>query len=78
MHAHKAKTPSLNVRGLLDRCTPPEEAAQFHHALLENGVESVLLTYPEEGHGIRKFPANIDFTARAMMWFEGHMPAATQ
>jgi len=30
-------------------------AAQFHNALLENGVKSVLVTYPEEGHGIRSY-----------------------
>jgi dipeptidyl aminopeptidase/acylaminoacyl peptidase len=24
MHAHKAKTPTLNICGALDRCTPPE------------------------------------------------------
>ena len=47
-------TPTLNVCGALDRCTPPEEAVQFHSALLENGVKSVLVTYPEEGHGVRE------------------------
>ncbi|HVQ16175.1 MAG TPA: S9 family peptidase, partial [Vicinamibacterales bacterium] len=46
MHAHKAKTPTLSICGALDRCTPPEEALQFHNALLENGVDSVLVTYP--------------------------------
>ena len=49
MHVHKAKTPTLNICGARDRCTPPEEAVQFHNALLENGVNSALLTYPEEG-----------------------------
>lgn len=73
MHAHKVKTPTLNVCGALDRCTPPEEAVQFHNALLENGVESVLLTYPQEGHGVRKFPATIDYAARVVDWFEQHM-----
>jgi dipeptidyl aminopeptidase/acylaminoacyl peptidase len=73
MHAHKLKTPTLNVCGAIDRCTPPQEAAQFHNALLENGVKSVLVTYPEEGHGIRKFPAAIDCTARLVSWFEEHM-----
>jgi dipeptidyl aminopeptidase/acylaminoacyl peptidase len=75
MHAHKTKTPTMNVCGALDRCTPPEEAMQFHNALLENGVESVLVTYPEEGHGVRKFPAAIDYAARVVSWFEEHMPA---
>ena len=74
LHAHKAKTPTLNVCGALDRCTPPEEAVQFHHALLENGVKSVLVTYPEEGHGIRRLPAIIDYAARVVAWFSEYMP----
>jgi dipeptidyl aminopeptidase/acylaminoacyl peptidase len=75
MHAHKVKTPTLNICGALDRCTPPEEAVQFHNALLENGVKSVLVTYPEEGHGIRKLPAAMDCAARTVAWFQEHMPA---
>ena len=75
MHAHRAKTPTLNICGALDRCTPPEEAVQFHNALLENGVQSVLVTYPEEGHGVRKWPAMIDYAARVVDWFRTYMPA---
>jgi dipeptidyl aminopeptidase/acylaminoacyl peptidase len=74
MHAHKVKTPTLNICGALDRCTPPEEAAQFHSALRENGVNSVLVTYPEEGHGVRKWPALFDYAARVVGWFLTHMP----
>jgi dipeptidyl aminopeptidase/acylaminoacyl peptidase len=76
MHAKNVRTPTLNICGALDRCTPPEEAAQFHAALRENGVESVLITYPEEGHGIRKFPALLDLAARVVGWFEAHTAAA--
>ena len=72
MHAHKARTPTLNICGALDRSAPPEEAVQFHNALLENGIKSVLVTYPEEGHGIRRFPAMIDYAARVVVWFEEH------
>lgn len=75
MHAAKVKTPTLNICGALDRCTPPEESVQFHNALLENGVESALVTYPEEGHGVQKLPAAIDYIARLVNWFEQHMPA---
>ena len=74
-HARKVKTPTLNICGTLDRCTPPSEAVQFHNALLENGVKSVLITYPEEGHGVRGFPAAIDYAARVVEWFTAHMPA---
>ena len=78
MHAEKVKTPTLNICGALDRCTPPEEAMQFHKALQENGVTSVLVTYPEEGHGVRKFPAAIDYAARLVAWFQEHMPATAR
>jgi len=73
MHAHKVKTPTLNICGALDRCTPASEALQYHNALLENGVMSVLVTYPEEGHGVRNFPAMIDFAARVVEWFDEHI-----
>ncbi|HEV2271383.1 MAG TPA: S9 family peptidase [Steroidobacteraceae bacterium] len=76
MHAHKTKTPTLSTCGALDRCTPPEEAVQFHNALLENGVKSVLVTYPQEGHGVRKWPATVDFAARMVGWFEEHIAGA--
>jgi len=47
---------------------------QFHNALRETGVKSVLVTYPEEGHGIRKLPVVIDYAARVVSWFEEHIP----
>jgi dipeptidyl aminopeptidase/acylaminoacyl peptidase len=72
-HAHKVKTPTLNICGARDRCTPPTEAVQFHNALLENGVESVLVTYSEEGHGVRSFPAMVDYAARIVSWFIKHL-----
>lgn len=78
MHAHKARTPTLNICGALDRCTPPEEAVQFHNALLENNVKSVLLTYPQEGHGVRKLPAILDYMARVVGWFEEHVGAGVR
>ena len=74
MHARKVRTPTLNICGLLDRCTPPEEAAQFYNALRAFDVPAALVTYPEEGHGIRKLPAAIDYTARMISWFETYMP----
>lgn len=75
MHAHKAKTPTLHICGALDRCTPPGQAMEFHNALLEHGVESVLVTYPEEGHGVRKYPAVIDYATRVVAWFDTQMAA---
>jgi dipeptidyl aminopeptidase/acylaminoacyl peptidase len=73
MYAHRAGTPTLNVCGALDKCTPPSEALQFHNALLESNVKSALVTYPLEGHGIRGFPASIDYAARLATWFDTHL-----
>jgi dipeptidyl aminopeptidase/acylaminoacyl peptidase len=75
MHAHKVKAPVLSICGALDRSTPPSEAMQFHNALLESDLPSVLVTYPEEGHGVHKFPAMIDFAARVVGWFEKYLRA---
>lgn len=74
MYAHAVKTPTLSICGALDRCTPPEEATQFHNAILANGVRSALVIYPEEGHGISEFPAAIDYVTRVVAWFQEHMP----
>ncbi|MEU7045074.1 S9 family peptidase [Streptomyces varsoviensis] len=74
-HAHRARTPCLVVAGAKDRCTPPGQAREFHQALRARGVESTLVIYPEEGHGVRAFPAVTDFLTRAVDWFERHMPA---
>ncbi len=74
LQASKVRTPCLNVAGALDRCTPPGQAREFHQALLSHGVESVLVVYPQEGHGVRSFPALTDLCARVVAWFERHMP----
>ena len=74
-HASKVRTPTLNVCGALDKTTPPGQALEFHHALLKHGIVSRLVTYPEEGHGIRKMPAVFDYLARLVDWFDRYMPS---
>lgn len=73
LHADRVRTPCLNVAGALDRCAPPTQAQEFHQALLERGVRSALAVYPQEGHGVRAFPALIDYCARVLDWFDQHM-----
>jgi dipeptidyl aminopeptidase/acylaminoacyl peptidase len=73
-YVERVKTPTLNVCGARDRITHPAQAVEFHHALQGAGVESVLVTYPQEGHGIRSMPAVFDYAGRMMDWFSRHMP----
>lgn len=71
--ADRVRTPTLNICGARDKITHPAQALEFHQALQGAGVESVLVTYPEEGHGIRSVPALFDYTARMIWWLDRHL-----
>jgi dipeptidyl aminopeptidase/acylaminoacyl peptidase len=73
LHARKVRTPTLLICGDQDHCTPAGQALEFYNALREAGVTAELVTYPQEGHGARSFPAMIDFAARVTAWFEEHI-----
>ena len=73
--AHQCRTPTLIACGALDRNTPPGQGLEFYRALLANSCDSVLLTYPREGHGCRQLPAHLDLTARVLQWFSRYIPA---
>lgn len=75
LHASNVRTPCLSIAGALDRCTPPEQAREFHQALTAHGIESTLVIYPQEGHGVRSYSAMTDFLTRVVQWFHRHMPA---
>ena len=75
MHASKARTPTLLTAGAKDRCTPAGQAREFYQALIGHGVDSELVTYPGEGHGVSRFPAVTDYLTRLVTWFERYMPA---
>jgi len=75
MHASKARTPTLLTAGAKDGCTPAGQAREFYQALTGHGVDSELVIYPEEGHGVRRFPAVTDYLTRLLTWFERYMPA---
>ncbi|KAI9740040.1 MAG: hypothetical protein M1818_004791 [Claussenomyces sp. TS43310] len=74
MFAGKYSTPVLQITGAKDRCVHPSQALEYHRASLEAGVQSTLVTYPNEGHGIRHDqPAYTDFSIRVCEWFHGHL-----
>ncbi|MEU9890183.1 prolyl oligopeptidase family serine peptidase [Sphaerisporangium sp. NPDC051011] len=74
-HAASVRTPLLSICGALDRITHPAQALEMHRALQAQGSETVLVTYPHEGHGVRSMPAAFDHVARMIAWFTAHMPA---
>lgn len=73
MFVDRNKTPTMQVIGAKDRCVHPSQALEYHRVLSAKGTESALLVYPDEGHGIRQFPAYLDFSARVLDWFNVHL-----
>jgi dipeptidyl aminopeptidase/acylaminoacyl peptidase len=72
--AQDDRAPTLLTAGMLDRATPPDQAIEFHNALVEHGGASDVVIYPGEGHGVHSYPALIDCTTRVVAWFQRHMP----
>jgi len=72
-HAAGVTTPTLILAGALDRNTPPGQALEMHRSLLEGGAVSELVTYPQDGHGIRRYPSTIDVAARIVDWFDRYL-----
>ena len=74
LFAANAKTPTLNVGGRNDRCTPAGQALEFHRALIEHGVPSECVIYPQEGHHVVRAEAQVDLCARILAWLDQYMP----
>jgi dipeptidyl aminopeptidase/acylaminoacyl peptidase len=71
----RLRTPTLLTTGLRDRATPVGQAVEMFRALREQDVPTELVVYPEEGHGVRAYPARIDWIARVVIWLEEYAPA---
>lgn len=49
------------LSGAKDRCTPVGQAREFYQALMGHDVDSELVIYAEEGHGVSRFAAVTDY-----------------
>lgn len=71
-YASKVRTPTLILHSLNDRRCPVAMGKMFHRALRETGVETEMVIYPDEGHGIRQLPHREDVLRRTLEWFGRH------
>jgi dipeptidyl aminopeptidase/acylaminoacyl peptidase len=69
-YANKVKTPTLFVHGENDNDVPIAEAEQFFIALKDVGVDTVMLRYPREGHGLRETKHVVDALERSIAWYK--------
>jgi dipeptidyl aminopeptidase/acylaminoacyl peptidase len=69
-----ATTPTMFIHGRWDNVTPYPEAINMYMALKSMGVESQLVVYPREGHGVRNQPMHTaDYHQRALDWFDKYL-----
>jgi dipeptidyl aminopeptidase/acylaminoacyl peptidase len=66
----RVKTPVLLIHGENDNDVPIAEAEQFFVALKDVGVETQMIRYPREGHGLRETNHVIDALQRSITWYD--------
>lgn len=71
-HAHQVRTPTLILHATNDRRCPVAMGKMFYRVLKENGVDTQLVLYPDEGHPIKQLPHREDVLRRVLNWFEKH------
>ena len=63
------------LHGENDNDVPIAEAEQFYIALKDVGVETVMVRYPREGHGLRETGHIVDMIDRSLAWYDKHFSA---
>ena len=78
---NRVKTPVMFIHGDNDQLVNPAEIEQFFIALKDVGVETVMVRYPREGHGMRENGHIADVITRSIAWYEKHfatLPRSTE
>ncbi len=72
-------TPTLFIHGAWDFCTNLNQAENMFTCLKKLGVDSVLAIYPNEGHGISRYPKHVrDYYLRSLAWFDKYLKQAAE
>jgi dipeptidyl aminopeptidase/acylaminoacyl peptidase len=69
-HVAKAHTPTMLVHGENDSDVPIAEAEQYYIALRDVGVDTIMVRYPREGHGVHEPKHVVDWIDRSVRWYE--------
>jgi len=69
-YVKQAQTPTLFIHGEQDNDVHITQAEEMYTALKRRGVETVLLRYPREGHGLREPKHRVDGLERTLAWFD--------
>jgi dipeptidyl aminopeptidase/acylaminoacyl peptidase len=72
-YAKEVHTPVLFLHGENDNDVPIGEAEQFYIALKDVGVDTMMVRYPREGHGLRETTHIADAIERSLDWYRAHL-----
>jgi len=67
------KTPTLVLHPVEDRRVPFGQGLQFYKGLRELGIETRMVAYPREGHGLVERTHQRDVLDRVLAWFDRHL-----
>ncbi len=68
-----AKTPTLILQGETDTTDPPDQSQELYRGLKHYGVETELVMYPREPHGLREEKHLLDRLNRILAWYDAHL-----
>jgi dipeptidyl aminopeptidase/acylaminoacyl peptidase len=69
----RVKAPMLIIQGASDPRVPAGEAIRFKEALDKRGIESELIIFADEGHGVRKRKNKTLYRGHTLQFFEKHL-----
>jgi dipeptidyl aminopeptidase/acylaminoacyl peptidase len=73
LHADRIKTPTLFLGGERDFNVPVQGSQQMYQALRSLGIETQLVIYPNETHGISRPSYVRDRYERYLAWYDRHI-----
>jgi dipeptidyl aminopeptidase/acylaminoacyl peptidase len=76
-YIRQAKTPTLFIHGERDVRVPPEQGIMMYRALKDQGVETEMVIYPREGHGLVELRHILDRPQRVVEWFDKYGKRST-
>ncbi|HEX3253669.1 MAG TPA: S9 family peptidase [Pyrinomonadaceae bacterium] len=69
----QVQTPTLFIHGENDNDVHITQAEEMYMALKRRGVDTVLVRYPREGHGLREPKHRVDALERTLAWFDRYL-----
>lgn len=68
-----AKSPMLILQGDADTTDPLDQSQELYRGLKHYGVETELVVYPREPHGLREEKHLVDRLNRILAWYDKHL-----